>query len=174
MKSPRVPMIMTSLSMRVRLRSSASFPKTGRSLRKRGFTTPEDFFRKTIADKGWRALCQPPHPAATSVVQEFYANLASHVFKKVRVHGVLVNFNAQSINRYYNLDPVPSEPFDRLHAQPDYSEVIRVLTNGQGQWKLNSDKGMRCTSRPNIWPTSSRSGITSSHRVSFRRRMCVK
>ena len=41
-------------------------------------------------------------------------------------------------HQYYNLDPVPSEPFDRLHAQPDYSEVIRVLTNGQGQWKLNS------------------------------------
>ena len=90
-------------------------------------------------DKGWRALCQPPHPAATSVVREFYANLASHVLKKVRVRGVLVNFSVKSINQYYNLDPVPSEPFDRLHAQPDYSEVIRVLTNEQGQWKLNSE-----------------------------------
>ena len=53
--------------------------------------------------------------------------------------GVLVDFSAESINQYYNLDPVPSEPFDRLHAQPDYSEVIRVLNNGQGQWKLNNE-----------------------------------
>ena len=108
-------------------------------IKEKGFHHPEDFFRKTIVAKGWRALCQPPHLAATSVVQEFYANLTSHVLKKVRVRRVLVDFSAQSINRYYNLDLVPSEPFDRLHAQPDYVEVIRVLTNGQGQWKINSE-----------------------------------
>ena len=108
-------------------------------IKEKGFHHPKDFFRKTIAVKGWRALCQPPHPTATSVVREFYANLASHVLKKVRVRGVLVDFSAKSINQYYNLDPVPSEPFDRLYAQLDYSAVIRVLTNGQGQWKLNSE-----------------------------------
>ena len=53
---------------------------------------------------------------------------------------MLVDFSAKSINQYYNLDSVPSEPFDRFHAQPDYSEVIRVLTNGQGQWKLHSER----------------------------------
>ena len=73
------------------------------------------------------------------MVREFYSNLASHVLKKVRVCEVLVDFSAHAINRYYNLDLVPSEPFDRLHAQPDYSKVIRVLTNGQGQWKINSE-----------------------------------
>ena len=52
-------------------------------IKEKGFHHPDDFFRKTIATKGWRALCQPPHPAATSVVREFYANLASHVVKKV-------------------------------------------------------------------------------------------
>ena len=84
-------------------------------IKEKGFHHLEDFFHKTIADKGWRALCQPPHPAATSVVREFYTNLASHVLKKVRVREVLVDFSAKSINQYYNLDPVPSEPFDRLH-----------------------------------------------------------
>ena len=74
-----------------------------------------------------------------SVVREFYANLASHVVKKVRVRGVLVNFNAESINHYYNLDNVPLEPFDRLYECPDYPEVILVLTNGRGEWKLNSE-----------------------------------
>ena len=63
-------------------------------IKEKGFHHPDDFFRKTIANKGWWALCQPPRPAATSVVREFYANLASYVVKKVRVHGVLVDFSA--------------------------------------------------------------------------------
>ena len=99
----------------------------------------QDLFHKTIMAKGWQALCQLPRPAATSMVREFYANLTSHVVKKVRVREVLVDFSMRFINQYYNLDLVPSEPFDRLHAQPNYPEVIRVLTNGQGLWKLNSE-----------------------------------
>ena len=79
-------------------------------IKEKGFHNPEDFFRKTIATKGWRALCQPPSPAAMSVVREFYANLASHVVKKVRVRGVLVDFSSESINQFYNLDPVPPPP----------------------------------------------------------------
>ena len=107
-------------------------------IKEKGFHHPDDFFRKTIAAKGWRALCQPPHLAAMSVVREFYANLASHVLKKVRVRGILVDFSAESINSFYSLDHVPSEPFDWLHEHPDYPEVIRVLTNGRGEWKVNS------------------------------------
>ena len=54
------------------------------------------------------------------------------------MRGMLVDFSAQSINQFYNLDPVSPEPFDRLYERPDYPEVIRVLTNGRGEWKLNS------------------------------------
>ena len=92
--------------------------------KEKGFHHPDDFFRKTIATKEWRALCQPPRPAVTSVVREFYANLASHVVKKVWVRGVLVDFSAQSINQFYNLDLVPPEPFDRLYELLNYPEVI--------------------------------------------------
>ena len=67
-------------------------------IKEKGFHHPDDFFCKTIANKGWRALCQPPTPAAISVVREFYANLASHVLKKVRARRVLVDFSAKSIN----------------------------------------------------------------------------
>ena len=108
-------------------------------IKEKGFHHLDDFFRKTIAAKGWRALCQPPHTAVMSVVREFYANLASHVLKKVRVWGILVDFRAESINSYYSLDHVPSEPFDRLYEHPDYPEVIRVLNNGRGEWKVNSE-----------------------------------
>ena len=69
-------------------------------IKEKGFHHPDDFFRKTIANKGWWALCQPPSPAAISVVREFYANLASHVLKKVRVRGVIVqNFRMKFLLR---------------------------------------------------------------------------
>ena len=92
-----------------------------------------------------------------SVVREFYANLASHVVKKVRVRGVLVDFNVDSINHFYNLDHVPSEPFDRLYERSDYPEVIRVLTNGRGEWKLNNEghtvhfKAKQLVYIPKVW-----------------------
>ena len=108
-------------------------------IKEKGFQHPDYFFRKTIAAKGWRALFQPPHPAAMSVVREFYANLASHVLKKVRVRGILVEFSAESINSYYSIDHVPSEPFDRLYEHLDYLEITRILTNDRGEWKLNSE-----------------------------------
>ena len=72
-------------------------------------------------------------------VQDFYVNLASHILKKVWVHGVLVDFSAKSINRYYNLELVNPEAYDRLHENPNYPEVIRMLTKGQGEWKLNNE-----------------------------------
>ena len=104
-----------------------------------------------------RALCQPPRPTATSVVRKFYANLTSHILKKVRVRGVLVDFSAKSINRYYNLEPVNLEAYDRLHEHPNYPEVLRMLTKGQGEWKLNSEghvvhfKAKHLTYIPKVW-----------------------
>ena len=86
----------------------------------KGFHHPDDFFHKIITNKGWRALCQPPSLGATSVAREFYANIASHVLKRVRVCGVLVDFSAKSINRYYNLESVNPEAYDRLHEHPKY------------------------------------------------------
>ena len=54
------------------------------------------------------------------------------------MRSVLVDLSAESINQFYNLDHVPPKPFDRLYERPDYLEVIRVLTNGRGEWKLNN------------------------------------
>ena len=73
------------------------------------------------------------------VVPEFYANLATNVLNKVRVRGVLVDFSAKSINEFYNLEPVNSDAYDRLQEQPNYPEVLRLLTNGRGEWKLNNE-----------------------------------
>ena len=98
-------------------------------IKEKGFHHPDNFFCKTIANKGWRVLFQPPRSTATMVVREFYANLASYVLKRVQVRGVLVDLSVKSINRYYNLDSVNSEAYDRLHENPNYPEVFRILTN---------------------------------------------
>ena len=83
-------------------------------IKQKGFHHPEDFFRKTIAKKGWKALCQPPWLATTMVIREFYANLTSHMVKQVRVRGVLVDFSTRSINKFYNLESVSDKAYNRL------------------------------------------------------------
>ena len=73
------------------------------------------------------------------------------------MRGVLVDFSAKSINRYYNLEPVNPEAYDRLHEQPNYPEVIRMLTNGHGEWILNSEghavhfKAKHLAYIPKVW-----------------------
>ena len=126
-------------------------------IKEKGFHHSEDFFCKTIANKGWRALCQPPRPVATMVVREFYANLEANVLKKARVRGVLVDFSAKSINEFYNLKSVNSEVYDRLQENPNYPEMLRLLTNGQGEWKVNNEghamhfKAKHLAYIPKVW-----------------------
>ena len=69
----------------------------------------------------------------------FYANRASHILEMIRVREVLVDFSATPINRYYNLEPANPEAYDRLQENPNYLEVLRMLTNGQGEWKLKCE-----------------------------------
>ena len=102
-------------------------------IKEKGFHHPNDFFRKTIANKRWRAVCQPPKPVATMIVQEFYANLASNMNKRVQVRGIWVDFYAKSINEFYNLEPVDNREIDSLYVAPNYPEVIRILINGRGE-----------------------------------------
>ena len=75
------------------------------------------------------------------------------------MRGVLVDFSAKSINRYYNLELVNSEAYDRLHENPNYPEVLTMLTNWQGKWKLNN-VGHVVHFKANTWPTFLRYGIT--------------
>ena len=70
---------------------------------------------------------------------------------------MLVAFSAKFINRYYNLEPVNPEPYDRLHGNPNYPKVLRMLTNGQSEWKLNNEghavhfKAKHLAYIPKVW-----------------------
>ena len=70
---------------------------------------------------------------------------------------VLVDFSAKSTSRYYNLEPVNLEAFDRFHEQPNYPEVLKMLTNGHSEWKLNSEghvvhfKAKHLAFIPKVW-----------------------
>ena len=72
------------------------------------------------------------------IVRELYVNLATNMNKWVQVRGIWVDFGANSINEFYNLELVDNGEFDSFYVAPNYLEVIKVLTNGQGEWKINS------------------------------------
>ena len=73
------------------------------------------------------------------------------------MRGILVDFIAKPINQYYNLDSVNSEAYDRLHETLNYPKVLRMLTNGQGEWKLNNEghavhfKAKHLAYIPKVW-----------------------
>ena len=73
------------------------------------------------------------------------------------MRGVLVHFSAKSINEFCNLEPVNPEEYDRLHEAPNYPEVLKMLTNGQGEWKLNNEghvvhfKAKHLAYIPKVW-----------------------
>ena len=50
-------------------------------IKEKGFEHPDDFFRKDIANKGWRELRKLPRPIVISIVREFYANLVDQALK---------------------------------------------------------------------------------------------
>ena len=72
------------------------------------------------------------------MVREVYANLSEQVDKKVWVRGFWVPFDNTTINVLYQIPHVGDEGYQRLNAEPNYMEIIKCLTNGQGQWKVNS------------------------------------
>ena len=59
--------------------------------------------------------------------------------KKVRVRGILVDISVRSINEFYQLELVDYETYNRIQKDPNYPEVFRLLSNGQGEWKINSE-----------------------------------
>ena len=73
------------------------------------------------------------------------------------MHGVLVDLSVKYTNRYYNLELVNPEAYDRLHEHPNYLEVLRMLTNEQSEWKLNSEghvvhfKAKHLAYIPKVW-----------------------
>ena len=112
------------------------------------------------------------------IVREFYPNLAANMNKRVRVRGIWVDFGAKSINEFYNLEPVDNRAFDSPCAALNYPEVIRVLTNRQGDWRINSEghavhfKDKHLAYIPKVWhhfitsrliPTTNVCEVTAKH-----------
>ena len=90
----------------------------------------------------------------------------------------MVNFRARSINEFYSLESVNDEAYNRLQEDPNYPKVLRMLTNGQGEWKTNSEghavhfKAKHCAYIPKVWhhfitsdliPTANVCEVTAKH-----------
>ena len=165
----------------VNLEASKRFTliSTNRSfIKEKGFHHPENFFKRIIANKWWKALFQPPRPAAIMVVREFYANLVAHVVKKVRVRGVLVDFSTESINKFYNLEPINEDDYLRLQEAPQLPRSDKNAHQGQGGWKTNNKghamhfKSKHLAYIPKVWhhfitsrliPTTNVCKVTAKH-----------
>ena len=69
----------------------------------------------------------------------------------------MVDFSAKSINEFYDLEPVTSEDYDRLQESPNYPKVLWLLTNCQGEWKINNEvhavhfKAKHLAYIPKVW-----------------------
>ena len=54
------------------------------------------------------------------------------------MRGVWVPFDRATINAFYQIPHLDDEEYQRLNEEPNYMEIIKCLSNGQGQWKVNS------------------------------------
>ena len=95
-----------------------------------------------VARRGWTTFCEPRDPAVIPVVREFYARVPDHQGGKVRVRGKTVQFDADMINRFFEL-PIPD--VDEYAALVGSSlnaekaeEIRQVLTDGAGQWEMHN------------------------------------
>ena len=130
---------------------------------------------KNIVTKGWNELCKPPKPTTILVVMEFHANLVDQGLERVWVRGKWVPFDNDNINAFYNLPEVDNEAYENLRKEPNYFEIIELLTNNQEKWKINHE-GQVVNFKANygVFSTSLRCDITSLPQGSFPPPMCVK
>ena len=89
-----------------------------------------------------------------------------------------MDFSSSSINEFYNLESISDEAYNRLQEDPNYHVVLRMLTNGQGEWKTNREghavhfKGKYLAYIPKVWhhfstsrliPTTNICKVTAKH-----------
>ena len=90
-------------------------------------------------------------------MREFYANLSKQEDKKVWVRGVRFPSDRATINSFYHIPHVNDEEYQRLCVEPNYLDIIKCLTSGKGEWKINSVgqvmnfKAKHLTSNPKAW-----------------------
>ena len=69
----------------------------------------------------------------------------------------MVDFSAKSIHELYDLETVTGKDYDRLQESPNYPKVLRLLTNCQGEWKINNEvhavhfKAKHLAYIPKVW-----------------------
>ena len=78
---------------------------------------------------------------------------------------VWVPCDRATINAFYNIPHVDDEEYQKLSVEPNYLDIIKCLTNGQGEWKINSEgqvvnfKAKHLIYVPKVW----KHFITSRH-----------
>ena len=73
------------------------------------------------------------------------------------MRGVWVPFNRATINAFFHIPQMDDTDYQRLSVEPNHLEIIKCLTNDQGEWKINSEgqvvnfKAKHLTYVPKAW-----------------------
>ena len=89
------------------------------------FLTSNVFINFTIQTQGCQTLCVSPTPRVAPVICEFYSNLPFRVGTIVFVQGRWADFEAQAIDRFYQLWEDDSEEYLEV---TDFEGLMQELT----------------------------------------------
>ena len=125
----------------------------------RGFNKWISPFQEIIESKGWHLLCEHKDIEFVDVVKEFYANMVGMKDKTVYVRGKWISFGKEEIKQTNNLkEKKNGSKFKKLVKEPNFQEIVDVLTDGKGKWN---------TTRKNPHESISRGALTKQAKVWF-------
>ena len=113
-----------------------------KTLSKKGFISERGFkelvppFMEEIERRGWEMLYKHLEPGKITLVKEFSANLGDRKNLTFYVRGRWVPFGERAPSQLFKLkERGDCLEFEKLRKNPDFEEMAKKLTGGQGEWQ---------------------------------------
>ena len=115
-----------------------------KSLAKKGFVGERGFRGIMLPFKeefeSWEKVCKQLEPGRRALVKEFYANLGDRKNLTCYITGRWVPFGERAISQVLTLKPGGDcTEYKQLQKSPNFEEITRELTEGQGEREKNQD-----------------------------------
>ena len=108
----------------------------------RGFSQLISPFKELIDQRGWGKFCKHQKSGYAAVVREFYSNLVGRKENSVFVRGVLVSYEAETINEMYGMEGQKhGSKYKKIADSPNREKIARKLT--YGKVKLGQGRGAK-------------------------------
>ncbi|XP_012829106.1 PREDICTED: uncharacterized protein LOC105950298 [Erythranthe guttata] len=83
----------------------------------------------------WKYLAKRPEDYNENLVRLFYANAGFHPGSVVVLRDIEVRYDAATINKFFHLPEVSTEPFQQLKMATTYEELIQTLCPRGSKWQ---------------------------------------